>query len=266
MIITSLRKQLQQHYILHYKLFIKILLSLFIVSQWQILSLADIDNDNNFSDLFIDDKNNTNDANKNTKKSSYQFYNEDKDKTEGISRKDKNYAKIGAETYSQSNIWKKYYVGIDIYWQSYGFGHGQKNITAHPNFWRRFQNLNVFFGARIYKYFGVELGYSYFGNLLNKYNHKQTSHAPFIGVIFYTPSIDLKYTSINGYISAGGSMLLSAEYRWKPRFTGKFGAGVMLTIYGNLALTLGVDYYTRMQNFNNKGFASIKTGFSFYLS
>ena len=266
MVITNVGRQLEHSHTPLYKCLNKILLSLFIVFQWQICSLADVTYDNSFSDLFIDDENTTKDEKKKANKASYQFYNEGKDKTDGISRKDKNYAKIGAETYSQSNIWKKYYVGIDIYWQSYGLGDGEKNIIAHPNFWRRFQNLNVVFGARIYKYFGIELGYNYFGDLLNKYNYRQTLHTTFVGVNFYTPSIDLKYTSINGYASLGGNMIFSAEYNWKPRFAGKFGAGIMLTIYGNLALTLGADYYTPIKNFNNKGFISIKTGFNFYLS
>ena len=266
MIVTTLKRQSQYIRFFFSKCIILMLLFLVIMSRWPLLSIAELYNDNSFGDLLAEDGNGTTQTTGTAQKRSYKFYNENKDELEGVAKKNKNYAKIGVESYSQSNLWKKYYVGIDIYWQSYGFGDGQKNIIAHPNFWRRFQNLNIFFGARLYKFFGVELGYTYFGNLLNKYNYKQSHHAPFIGVNFYTPSIDLKYTSINGYISAGGNMLLSSEYNWRPRFTGKCSAGVMLTVYGNLALTLGVDYYTPMKNFNNKGFISIKTGFSVYLS
>ena len=122
--------------------FARLALCLFAMSSLQTVSVADIAN-NSFGDFFTDENLTAVASAPKKQKPSYKYYNEKKDKADNVAEQDKNYAKIGVETYSQPNIWKKYYVGLDLYWQTYDLGDGKKNIIAHPNFWRRFQNLNV---------------------------------------------------------------------------------------------------------------------------
>ena len=196
-----------------------------------------------------------------------QFYNEIYDTEEnGLPRRYKNYAKIGAEEYSQKNIWRKFYTGIDINWWVKRLGDDVEEQIFYTNFWKRFQNLDVYAGMRISKYFGAEIGYIHFGNFTAKDAKKHNIDGIYINGIAYTPMLDLKYTTMELYASIGGAMLFSGVNDGKPKFSGKIGTGVLLTLYKSIAFNLGFDYYTPFASYAKKGFMAIKTGFNFYLN
>ena len=72
------------------------------------------------------------------------FYNENRDINENkVSRKTKNYSKIGFEDYSQKDIWKKVYAGIDINWWLKRLGDSYEKQVSNSSFWRRFENFDV---------------------------------------------------------------------------------------------------------------------------
>lgn len=208
---------------------------------------------------------NANDINNNT--ANHPFYNETRDVDEnGSPRRYKNYAKIGSEDYSQKNIWRKFYAGIDINWWLKRVGDDVKEQIFYTNFWKRFQNLDVYFGSRIYRFFGAETGYVHFGNLTAKDGKKHNIDGMYINAIVYSPMLNLTYTTLEGYMSIGGSVLFSGINDGKPKFSGKFGAGIILTLYKSMAFNLGIDYYTPIDGYAKKGLFAIKTGFNFYLN
>lgn len=207
------------------------------------------------------------------------YYNEKKDcNDENKCREEKNYAKIGAETYSQKSIWRKLYFGIDINWHAQRFDdENSKKYTIYDrDFWSRFENLNVYIGYRAHKFFGFDLGYSYFGNVTSKeydgllYRKKLGNykmHGIFIDAIAYTPAIHIHtYTSVEGYASVGGVVFFSDLNNNKGIWGAKFGAGIMVQIYGPFAINAGVDYYFPLKTFSNNGMLTVKTGFNFFLN
>ena len=211
----------------------------------------------------------------------YNFYNEKEDKNEErIGKEYKDFSKIGFEDYSQKNIWRKFYVGIDINWylsrignvhgyaaeqHMYNVGNAHKKVF-YTNFFKRFQNLDIYGGMRVFKYFGTELGYAHFGNFTAKDGKKRNLDGAYLSAILYSPMLDLKYTSIEGYLSAGGEMLFGSANNGKPEFGGRFGTGLIFQIYGSIAFNIGVDYHYRFKSFSEHGFIAVKTGVNVYLN
>ena len=195
------------------------------------------------------------------------FYNESKDCENGVCRKEKNYAKIGVEDYSQINPWRKFYVGVDVDWFVERFGSGYEQTMHRYNFWRRFQNFDVYGGARIWRFFGAEIGYSHFGDVKAKSGRKMNIDGMFISGVFYTPHLDIfELFSLEGYASVGGAMLFNTTNGGSPFLGMKCGAGVLIKVYGTIAVNAGVDYYYPTGSFSNKGFLAVKTGVNIYLS
>ncbi|GEM_PF-5401680 len=202
------------------------------------------------------------------------FYNESQDCKDGLCRQNKNYAKIGVEDYSQKNPWFKFYVGVDINWHAIRFGGGASELSGEDpsamhsfNFWRRFQNLDVYGGARLHRFFGAEIGYMHLGNVDAKNGKKMNLDGMFISAMGHTPHLDLaEMFSLEGYASAGGAMIFDTTNGGKPFLSGKFGCGILAKIYGTLAVNAGIDYYYPTGSFSKKGFMTIKTGVNVYLS
>ena len=227
----------------------------------------------NNQNLIIEEneKNNEELIYKNKKEQKKVFYNEKRDKNlkceeEGC-KINKNYSKIGYEDYTQNNIWRKYYVGIDFNWYAKRFGSAIDTETfAHKSFGRRFEDLDIYIGARLCKYFGAEIGYTHFGNFLNKNGSNKSLDGWFISGFFYFPMIDLKYTTIEPYISAGPAMLFQGKKSKDYGVGAKFGSGLIVKVYGSIAINLGFDYYYPLSFFAKKGLLTFKTGFNWYLS
>ena len=182
-----------------------------------------------------------------------------------VCKSEKNYAKLGVEKYSQKNEWKKYYFGANINWIIRSFNEdGELNAVSAGGFLTRFKNFDVHFGARYTKFLGAEYGYSFLGEVMNKKYESNIQHNIFFSTVLYTPMIDLKYTTLEGYASIGGAMLTDMKKVSNISFGAKFGAGIILSIYGPTALNIGVDYYCPFKSFSDKGFLVFKTGFNIY--
>ena len=197
------------------------------------------------------------------------FYNENKDVDENnVSRKSKNYSKIGFEDYSQKNIWQKVYVGVDVDWWLKRLGDNYKKQISNSSFWRRFENFDVYAGMRIYKYFGTEIGYTHIGNFIAKDRKSHELNGAYASAIVYSPAIDVKYTSIEGYLSLGGALLGSDSKvdGKKMQISGKFGCGLIFHVYSSVAVNVGLDYYMPFSSFAKNGFLAIKTGVNLYLN
>lgn len=215
------------------------------------------------SDAFLLFQKKKKDANNNE----MNFYDEDKDTERDLSeRKYKNYSKIGFEKYSQKNIWQKKYVGVDINWYMKRIGDDVKGQIFYSNFLRRLQNLDIYAGMRIFKYFGSEIGYTHIGNFTAKNGEKRSLDGMYITAVFYSHVIDLKYSSIESYISVGGAMLAGVMNKGRPEFGAKFGGGVIVHLYSTVALNIGLDYYFPFHSYTNKGFFAVKTGINLYLN
>lgn len=197
----------------------------------------------------------------------YKYYNESKDINEdGKSKKEKDFSKIGFEDYSQKNIWRKFYVGIDINWYLKRCGDNIDKQVFYTDFFKRFQNLDVYGGTRIFKYFGTEIGYTHFGNFTAKDGRRRSLDGAYISAMLYSPMLDLKYTTIEGYITIGGTVLAGSSKNGKGEVAGRFGGGLVLQVYGPVSFNIGVDYYYGLKSYAKRGFLAIKTGFNFYLN
>ena len=225
------------------------------------------------------------------------FYNEKIDCEDGECRKDKNYAKIGSEEYVQDKIFRKFYIGVDINWYLKRFGDLAANSFAlqsggkteynptlySKELWDRFRNFDIYFGFRVFKYFGFDVGYANFGNLFSQYmgyeyfsnnGENYAKRGIFADILVYTPPVFLfKKISVEGYASVGGIILFSKLNDNKGIAGAKFGAGLLVGIYSAFAINVGVDYYYPLKDisklgidFSRKGLLSIKTGFNFYLN
>ncbi len=195
------------------------------------------------------------------------FYEEKKDIDENNKqRKSKNYSKIGFEKYAQTNIWRKTYLGIDVNWFLKRIGDNVKQQILYTDFWKRLQNLDIYYGLRFSKHFGVEAGYTHLGNFIAKNGEKHNLDGVYTTIVIYSPVIDLKYTSIEAYISTGGAILFGGMNKGKPEFGGKFGGGLMFSLYSSIALNVGLDYYLPFKSYVNKGFLAVKTGINLYLN
>jgi len=51
-----------------------------------------------------------------------------------------------------------------------------------------------------------------------------------------------------------------------PEFGGKFGGGLIFSLYSSIALNVGLDYYLPFKSYVNKGFLAVKTGINLYLN
>ena len=180
----------------------------------------------------------------------------------------KNYSKIGVEEYTQNSIWRKYYSGISFDWWFKKFGTitGSDRHVNITDFFRRFQNLNVYFGARFYRFFGAEIGYTHFGNVLSKEGKKNSIDGFYITSTFFTPMVDLKYTNIEGYLNIGFATLFTGINNMKPNVALKVGGGAVLQVYGPISFNVGIDYYYPIKCFAEKGFITFKTGLNVYLN
>ncbi len=175
----------------------------------------------------------------------------------------KNYVELGAEEYNQRSEWEKYNLGIDV--NLFIFSINNSNLTNSFNgndFFSRFQNLGIFFGKRYTRFFGTECGYTFFGRVIDKNDSRGIQHNIFASGVIYTPMLDLRYTTIEGYVSLGGAVM--SNFKNNVSFGAKFGAGAIFSIYGSLAMSIGADYYFPFKSFSDKGFLILKTGLSVY--
>lgn len=221
------------------------------------------------------------------------FYNEKKDCENGECRKSKNYAKIGAEEYSQKKVFRKLYFGVDVNWELWRFGDteyfefsrsrnsSKKNVEVNPTMYSkelfsRLKDFDVYFGFRMFKYFAMDIGYAGFYNIFSKNVREEfietngssyDMHGIFADAILYTPAIHIKkITSIEGYASVGGVAFLTRLNDYKGIFGAKFGAGILIQVYSSFAVNVGVDYYYPLKEFSNKGLLAVKTGLNFYIN
>lgn len=201
------------------------------------------------------------------------FYNEEKDCQSGVCRNNKNYTKIGSENYSQKNKWLKFYVGFDVNWYVKRFGGNISSLlrnapTIHStNFWRRWQDFDLYGGVRLLRFLGAEVGYTHFGNVVAKDGKKTNLDGAFASALLYTPHFNLfDLFSLESYVSAGGTMLFDTTNGGKPFFGLRCGTGVIAKVYGTIAVNAGVDYYYPSGSFSKKGFLTVKTGINIYLS
>ena len=220
------------------------------------ICVADVNNSNNLLGLY------TNNTFDNTLKE----YSDDDNNIITVKKvSNQEYSKIGNEEDTRKNPWRKIYAGIDIHWAGKRFGDNVDGFIAFPNFWRRFQNLDAYVGVRMFRFFGVDLGGRRIIKKKSKHAKKDRMDGAYLSGMFYTPHLDLKYTTVEGYISVGGSMLFGINGN-KPDFGAKFGTGLIFNVLGPLSVNLGVDYIYPMHHFANKGFLTFKTGFNLYLN
>ena len=199
-------------------------------------------------------------------------YHDDEGKDNERNEDDKyiRFAKIGEVQSAVSYPLKVFYLGIDINWlvrrMGENYGNGNNSVMTN-DFFRLFQNLNVYLGWRFYKYLALEAGYIRYNNTNNLLDRRIFMNGAYLDLIAYTPFIDLKYTTLEFYASAGGLFLASEGNATASRFGGKFGAGIQAKVYGSFVIRVGVDYlYPVEKIFADKGILTFKTGFQLYFN
>lgn len=195
-----------------------------------------------------------------------ELYDEKNDNNIYGNKTQKNYAKIGNEIYSQEDLWEKFYVGFNVNWVLHRFGDHVKRQIAHKNFFRRFQNFDIYGGMRVYQFLGIEYGYTHLGNFTSKTGKKHSLDGGYVSAQLYSPMLDLKYTTVEGYLSLGTAGLFGGANKGKIELGGKAGLGFLLHLYGSVAINCETDYYYVFSSFSRRGFIAFKTGVSFYLN
>jgi len=113
----------------------------------------------------------------------------------------------------------------------------------------KFQNSNIYAGVRIFRYFGIEAGYSRILSRFNQdnlYNDLSLKQQYFEGKLFI-PLISLPSISIDGYLSYGNSKITASSLNLSSLDTQnseiknsvKYGYGVEAAIFGMASARLG---------------------------
>jgi hypothetical protein len=135
-------------------------------------------------------------------------------------------------------------------------------------------NVESHIGLRVHRNFGIEVGYSRFGNNKIKYNQdiKFNSDNFYADLLLYYPIFDILGTAIEVYANAG-VIYMDQVYKINNTsqnngiWTGKFGGGLQTKLFGASSVKFGVDYYHinySYEQFKLPYIVTLKFGFDIY--
>ncbi len=165
-------------------------------------------------------------------------------------------------------------IGLDYNAPSFS-GFGKKNQDFGQDL-MKFKNINAYAGLRIFKYFGLETGFSRLGGQFeqNSVEHIVNIKHSYIDGKLFLPIFSLTAASLEGYLSVGISSLNADARRLSDGMVAnsdvktatKIGAGLEASFLGTVSARLG--WYTLDRKLDMFEFGRLNVvhgGFSIYL-